>query len=165
MDSLQKIVDILDKECELYSILLDLSKKKTQVIVDADIGELEKIVEMEERLIFELRNLEDKREGWVVDFARQRGIEPTEVTISYLTSQAEGQIQERLKQLQEKLYGIIEEQKQVNQINERLIRNNLEFIDFSIGLITGQGQVGSIYSRAGGAGTRQQRRSLIDKKV
>lgn len=165
MDGLQKFVDVLEKECELYSILLDLSKKKTQVIVDADIGELEKIVEMEERLIFELRNLEDKREEWVTDFAKQRGVTPEDVTVSYLVSQAEGQIQERLKQLQDRLYGIIEEQKQVNQINERLIRNNLEFIDFSIGLITGRGQAGSIYSKTGGADTRQQGRSLIDKKV
>lgn len=165
MDSLQKIVDILDKECELYSILLDLSKKKTQVIVDADIGELEKIVEMEERLIFELRSLEDKREDLVSGFAEQQGIASEDVTVSYLVSQSEGQIKEKLKQLQNRLHSIIEEQKQVNQINERLIRNNLEFIDFSIGLITGRGQAGSIYSKTGGADTRQQGRSLIDKKV
>jgi len=165
MDGLQKIVDILEKECELYGILLELSKKKTQVIANADIGELEKIVEMEERLIFELRSLEDKREDLVSGFAEQQGIASEDVTVSYLVSQSEGQIKEKLKQLQNRLHSIIEEQKQVNQINERLIKNNLEFIDFSIGLIAGRGQAGSIYSKTGGADTRQQGRSLIDKKV
>ncbi|MBM7582623.1 flagellar biosynthesis/type III secretory pathway chaperone [Caldicoprobacter guelmensis] len=165
MEDLQKIVDVLEKECELYGILLELSKKKTQVIANADIGELEKIVEMEERLIFELRSLEDKREDLVSGFAEEQGLSFEDVTVSYLVSQSEGQIKEKLKQLQDRLSGIIEEQKQVNQINERLIKNNLEFINFSIGLITGRGQAGSIYGKTGEASTKQQGRSLIDKKV
>lgn len=165
MNSLQQITDILERECELYGVLLDLSRKKTQVIVDAQISELEKLVEAEQRLIFELGNLEDKREEWVARFAQQEGMEPKDVTISYIVSRAEGELKDRIKQLHEKLYGIIEAQKQVNQINERLIRNNLEFIDFSLGFITGREQSGGIYKKTGETGSKRQGYSLIDKKV
>ncbi|MFO7296078.1 MAG: flagellar protein FlgN [Clostridia bacterium] len=164
MEELQKFVDILERECQLYGTLLELSKKKVQVIVDNNIAELEKMVEMEEQLIFELKSLEDEREDLVSDFAQRNGISSKEVTVSYLVSQAEGQVKEKLKQLQERLYGIIEEQKQINQLNERLIKNNLDFINFSIGLITGRNQTGGIYSKTGET-TVKRGGSLIDKKA
>jgi flagellar biosynthesis/type III secretory pathway chaperone len=165
MSSLQQIADILERECQLYSVLLDLSRKKTQVIVDARISELEKLVEAEQRLIFELGDLEDKREEWVADFARQQGMEPKDITISYIASLAEGALKDRLKQLQEIIYDIIDRQKQVNQVNERLIRNNLEFIDFSLGVIAGREQAGGVYKKTGETGSKHQGYSLIDKKV
>lgn len=164
MEDLQKFVEVLEKEYHLYGTLLELSKKKMRIIADSDIAELEKMVEMEEQFIFELKSLEDKREDLVSDFARRYGISSKDVTVSYLILQAKGEIKARLEQLQDGLYGIIEEQKQINQLNERLIKNNLDFINFSIGLITGRNQAGSIYSKTGETGVRQGR-SLIDKKA
>jgi len=164
MEDLQKFVEVLEKEYHLYGTLLELSKKKMRIIADSDIAELEKMVEMEEQLIFELKSLEDKREDLVSDFARRYGISSKDVTVSYLILQAKGEIKAKLEQLQDGLYGIIEEQKQINQLNERLIKNNLDFINFSIGLITGRNQAGSIYSKTGETGVRQGR-SLIDKKA
>lgn len=164
MEDLQKFVEVLEKEYHLYGTLLELSKKKMRIIADSDIAKLEKMVEMEEQLIFELKSLEDKREDLVSDFARRYGISSKDVTVSYLILQAKGEIKAKLEQLQDGLYGIIEEQKQINQLNERLIKNNLDFINFSIGLITGRNQAGSIYSKTGETGVRQGR-SLIDKKA
>ncbi len=164
MEDLQKFVEVLEKEYHLYGTLLELSKKKMRIIADSDIAELEKMVEMEEQFIFELKSLEDKREDLVSDFARRYGISSKDVTVSYLILQAKGEIKAKLEQLQDGLYGIIEEQKQINQLNERLIKNNLDFINFSIGLITGRNQAGSIYSKTGETGVRQGR-SLIDKKA
>ena len=164
MEDLQKFVEVLEKEYHLYGTLLELSKKKMRIIADSDIAELEKMVEMEEQFIFELKSLEDKREDLVSDFARRYGISSKDVTVSYLILQAKGEIKAKLEQLQDGLYGIIEEQKQINQLNERLIKNNLDFINFSIGLITGRNQAGSIYSKTGETGVRQGH-SLIDKKA
>lgn len=164
MENLQKFVDLLEKECQLYGVLLELSRKKAQIITDGDIAELEKMVEMEEQLVFELKGLEDEREDLVADFAQRHGVSSKDVTVSYLISQAEGEIKAKLKNLQDRLYGIIEEQRQINQINEKLIKNNLDFINFSIGLLTGRNQAGGIYGKTGQTSVKQGG-SLIDKKA
>jgi Mg2+ and Co2+ transporter CorA len=165
MQNFRRIIEILEKECELYTILLDLSYKKTQMIVDGKVKELEKIVEAEQRLIIQLGHFEDEREESIGRYAEEQGIEIKDITISYLISQAQDDLKVRLQKIQETLHQVVENQKEVNQLNERLIKNNLEFIDFSLGLITGRDQSGNIYEKTGGAVIKQQERGLIDKKV
>lgn len=165
MHDFQRIIEILEKECELYTVLLDLSHKKTRMITDGKVKELEKIVEAEQRLIIQLGHFEDEREESICRYAEKQGIENKDITISYLISKAQDDLKVRLEKVQETLYEIVENQKEVNRLNERLLKNNLEFIDFSLGLITGRDQSGEIYEKTGGAVAKQQERGLIDKKV
>jgi len=165
MHSLEKLVEIMEREYELHSSLLELSHKKTNVIVDGKINDLEKLVETEQYLVLQLVNLEGERESCVEDLARQLNMDSKDVTVSHLISLAEGELKERLEELQQLLSKQVNEQKRINQLNERLIKNNLEYINFSLGLLTGRDQAGNIYNRTGGTVSKQQERNLIDKEA
>ena len=165
MHNLEKLVNIMEMECELYNTLLDLSKKKTHTIVNGKIKDLEKLVEAEQYLILELSRLEDEREKCVADLARELNMDSEDVALSHLISRAEGELKERLEKLRQTLDRLINEQRRVNRLNERLIKNNLEYINFSLGLLTGREQTGSIYTKTGDANSKRQERNLIDKKA
>ena len=165
MHDLEKMVNIMETEYQLYNTLLDLSQKKTHAIANGKIKDLEKLVEAEEHLVLELSRVEDERERCVAELARQLGMDSKDVTISNLISHAEGELAERLSELQKKINKQISEQKRVNRLNEQLIKNNLEYINFSLGLLTGGGQPGVIYKKTGETDSKQQERNLIDKKA
>ena len=88
-----------------------------------------------------------------------------DVALSHLISRAEGELKERLEKLRQTLDRLINEQRRVNRLNERLIKNNLEYINFSLGLLTGREQTGSIYTKTGDANSKRQERNLIDKNA
>ncbi|MGI6190003.1 MAG: flagellar export chaperone FlgN, partial [Caldicoprobacteraceae bacterium] len=92
MHDLEKMVNIMETEYQLYNTLLDLSQKKTHAIANGKIKDLEKLVEAEEHLVLELSRVEDERERCAAELARQLGMDSKDVTISNLISHAEGEL-------------------------------------------------------------------------
>ena len=151
------LIDILDNEAEIYREVLKLSHNKTNVIVEGSAAELEKLTREEQVLIFQIADLEDVREKITAKLSAQCKEGSGKLTVSVLAGLLPQDRAQRLGAAQEKLSKTLKEIKEVNSLNSRLIRNSLDYIDFSINLLTGAEATGNLYGNSGQASSGRKR--------
>lgn len=159
-----ELLDVLEQENRIYESFLKISKSKTNIIVEGKVSELENIVKLEQSLVLQVGRLETVREGLVEKLSAQLNIKPSEITVSELIKHVNKQSAGRLKVYQEKLSTVIGELKNSNDLNSKLIKNSLDFINFSINLVTEVGAANNNYGSSGQAGG-SKKRNLFDVKL
>lgn len=128
------LIDVLDQELSIYCDIYKISKEKTAVIVDGKVDELEKMVQAEQKLIIKVTQIENQREIITYKISRALQRKPDEITLSTLIDNAEGPIKDKLKERQQGLNKLVSKLVELNDLNSRLIRNSLDYINFSINL-------------------------------
>ena len=98
---MEDLIDVLNKEEEQYQGLIELGKKKREVVIRADIKTLDEITATEQEVASNLQNLAKKRTRVLNDMATVLGRNPGEVTITKMISYLEEQPVEQ-KQLRSK---------------------------------------------------------------
>ncbi len=130
-----KLGDVLERECGVYTDILDLSKNKRDAIIKGRVSELEKLLEIEQNLIIMAGKLENEREELAGQLAQEKGIAKEDVNMSKLADFSEDDEAEELTKTRQKILDILGELKDTNELNSRLVRNSLEYINFSINLL------------------------------
>ncbi len=160
------VIDILDKEYSYYKDMLELSKSKKKIIVDGKVAELDKIVKLEQNMIFNIGQLEKKREEEVAKLSNALNLNSSQITISVLSKVLQPELKKELENMQNKLQDIFSELKAVNDVNGHLIEQSLEYIDYSINLFSGTGmETGSLYEDLGKNKSKQGKKNIFDTKV
>lgn len=159
-----ELTEILDKETGIYAKLLKLSSDKTNIIVAGKVAELENIVKLEQSIFMNLGKFEVKREQLVEKLAVQIGISSEYLTITVLARHVEPSQAERLKTIQDKMLNTVNMLKDTNDKNSKLIKNSLDFINFSINLLTSVDEVNNNYGSTGQASS-SKKRNLFDLKL
>ena len=157
------LTEVLNQENEIYEALSKISSNKTDLIVGGKVNDLESIVKLEQSLVIKISKLEDEREKIVVKLSNLLGKNPEEVTISEIAAQLGKNESAKLKACQEKMLKNINNLKNANEINAKLIKNSLEYIDFSINMMTSIDSVTNSYSSSGHSGNTKKR-NLFDVK-
>lgn len=160
----RQLTDVLNQENEIYDMLSKISNNKTNLIVGGKVIELESIVKLEQTLVIKISKLEDAREKIVDKLCGLLGKKPEEVTISGLAAQLGQDESAKLKACQEKMLDKINNLKSANNLNSKLIKNSLEYIDFSINMMTSIDSVTNSYGSSGHAGATKKR-NLFDVKL
>ena len=88
---MEDLIDVLNKEEEQYQGLIELGKKKREVVIRADIKTLDEITATEQEAASNLQNLAKKRARVLNDMATVLGRNPGEVTITKMISYLEEQ--------------------------------------------------------------------------
>lgn len=167
MQIAQEIVTLLDSEIRIYEDLLELSKKKKDIIIKNEVAELDKIVRLEQNMIFDIGQLEKKREETVDRLCLEIDIKREDATISNISKKIGNDCGKRLLEQQKKTQEVLGELKSINDTNGMLIRQSLEYIDFSINTILDSNmQSSSLYDdvKSDGKDTANKRQ-LFDAKV
>ncbi|SHM38633.1 FlgN protein [Caldanaerovirga acetigignens] len=153
-----ELIGNLKKQAKLYGELLLLSEKKTDVLIRGDVKALEEITRVEQEMVLKLGEMEGER------------VKITE------TLCGENVTAEKLKDVlpvdkKSELEGIVVKMKDTllklqrrNEINEKLIRRALEYINFSIELMTSAVKKPAGYD-AGGRTSEDETLNIIDKKA
>jgi phosphosulfolactate synthase (CoM biosynthesis protein A) len=134
----------MEKEKELYLELIQLSTGKTDLIIEKRVRDLEKLVAVEENIIANVGRLESERQELLQDLAKIRNIDSDSITQTNLIDWAYGDMKVKFQNLQSEFEGILHRQKHLNEINSKLLKTNLEYIDFAILLMTGEGASGKL---------------------
>jgi len=160
------VIDILTKEHVYYKDLAELAKSKKNIIVEGKVSELDKIVKLEQNMIFNIGQLERKREEEVSKLCKTLDINSDQVTISDLAKVLRPEMKDKLEDIQNKLKETFSELKAVNDVNGQLIEQSLEYIDYSINLFAGSGmETGSLYEDIGNNKGKQSKKNIFDTKV
>ncbi|ADL69673.1 FlgN family protein [Thermoanaerobacterium thermosaccharolyticum DSM 571] len=158
MPDINDLFDVLDGEMLLYKDLLDISTKKTDVIIHGKIQELDNMTKVEGSIICRLSKLEEEREKIL------SGYDDTgEITISELCKMLPEDDSKKLKKIQKEFESLLKALNDRNELNKSLLQQSIEYVNYSIGLISSNlVQDNGIY---GDNGSIKQYSSIIDRKA
>lgn len=155
---------ILEQEAAIYEEILRTSKNKTEIIVEGKVNDLEAITKLEQSFILQLSKLENQREIIVGNIAKAMGSSIGELTISKISEHVEEAGAKKLEAVQAKMTKVIKELDESNGINARLIKNSLEYIGFTLGMLTSVGNEDNNYG-VNAEKAEGKSRNLFDFKV
>lgn len=131
-----ELISVLCEEEKLYIALFDCAERKTQILVEANIPELEKLTAEEQEKSDNLLALGNKQVQLLKDIKTVLGKKDEKLTvttlITYLGSQPE--VQEKLTTARNNLMEAATKLQQKNQQNEILLRQAIELTEFDITL-------------------------------
>ena len=162
--AVNRIIEVLTKETLLYEEMLALSKNKTDIIVNGKVSELESITKLEQTMILKLSKLEDDREELADKLAVDLGLKPAEITLGGLISRLPEKLANELEGCCKKLPAILNKLKESNSLNSRLIKNSLDYINFSINILSSVGPSDNNYVNSGEA-ISSKSRNFFDMKL
>lgn len=166
MDELyEKLLNVMSDEKKVYDDLLALSAKKTDVVINLDVKELDNIVKAEQTLILSLRPIEDKREKCVEDLKEKFDLLSDNITMEQVIGYAGSVMKKKLSDMKDSFNKTIGEQQRLNKLNTKLIRNNLDYINLSVNLLVGADETAETYGAYGINTGKTQTLNLFDKKI
>lgn len=134
---MENLISVLREECREYDGLLELSHRKTAVIVSNNLENLEKITDEEQDLVSRISNLEKKRMEVTADMANVLNKDVNTLKLADLIDILEGRPAEQkaLAEIHDSLHTSVRELKRVNEQNQELIKNALEMVEFDMNLL------------------------------
>jgi flagellar biosynthesis/type III secretory pathway chaperone len=165
---LQAMIQVLQEQKNAHNQLLEIAAQKKDALVGNHVDLLNQLVHKEARLVKQISELEDKRQFEMNRFIVSKGyrIDPN-LTVSdmlKLVFKAEDKL--TLQNLQSELLEIIDKLKEANAINQQLIEQSLQFIDYSLDLLTGSDDGDAVYQHpAQVQSSSSTRRGVFDTKA
>jgi flagellar biosynthesis/type III secretory pathway chaperone len=146
--SIEQVVNSLVKLNDAHLILLETAEDKKRSILENDMDALNRIVAKENKMMKNIIELERLRTAAVDEFLKQRGFAATQsMTISTLIRMVvKAEEKQALSNAQSTLSDTLQKLKQLNAINQQLIKQSLEFIEYSIDLLSGSSEQEITYS-------------------
>lgn len=134
---MQNLITTLHQELEEYEKLLELSKRKTPILVEGNIEQLQKVTEEEQELVDVINSVDKKREEIVKDIGDVLNKNPKELTLLRLSELLHGQPEEQkeLTSLHDKIKRVIGNVQTVNEQNQALVQQMLEMVSFDMTLM------------------------------
>ncbi|WP_191991859.1 flagellar protein FlgN [Bacillus aerolatus] len=154
-----KLIDVLDKMDRLHRMLLALCEKKTDIIKQNDMNGLDQLLKDEQKYVAAIQTMERQRQREADEMARKAG-----ATIADCIHAAVGVDKGRLMELQKSLSGRLERLKELNELNQKLIYQSLQFVNMSMGMLQPQPAQATYTHPAKNSG-QQQKRSMFDSQV
>lgn len=134
---MEDLIVCLEQEEKEFSQLLTLSRKKTPVIVNNKVAELEQITDEEQIVVNRITSLENKRETVTKDIAEviNKDVEELKLTTLIDLMSNQPKERERLSNIHDKLSATVREVRQVNENNAELIKHSLEMVNFDLSIL------------------------------
>lgn len=131
------LIEILKDEKTIYKDILELANKKTNMIAEENIAEIEKISKQEEQYIKEAKLLEYKREDKISEIEKSLVKEKINDISILLQHISDEKLKEQLSYTRDEFTKVINELKSVNSMNNILIQDALEYISLSLNIMSG----------------------------
>lgn len=132
--SVESLISIMNKLLELHKSLYELSVTKTDIVKKGDMEGLNLLLKDEQTHMAAISKLEQERSA-----ESQRILPAIEnPTLQDITDQAAPADKDLLLPLKEELIEVINEIKARNELNQQLIHQSLQFINFSKSIVMPQ---------------------------
>jgi len=159
--SAESLVSTLKKILILHQNLFKLSERKKEILKKGDIDALNEQMKEEQKYILAIKQMENERMT-IVD--KWLGPRIQEKTLSKCIEVAEDPIRSELIELQEDLLKVTQELKAVNELNQQLTHQSLQYVNMSLDMLLPQEQTAT-YGNPAGTKEKKQTRSMFDSKA
>ena len=123
---MENLITVLEEETEEYSRLLELSMKKTPVIVAGNLESLQQITDEEQEIAARLNRLENKREEVTKDIANVLNRDVQTLKLANIVDMLESRPveQKRLAKTHDALKMVLGQMTRVNEQNRELLQQS-----------------------------------------
>ena len=134
---MEDLLDTLEKENAEYEKLLQLSLKKTPVIVSADLEKLQQITDEEQEIVSNINRLDRVREDCMKQIAGVINKDVKELTLGMVVDIFKKRPEEhkKLADVYDRLKSTVAQMKRANEQNRELIKSSLELIQFDMNVL------------------------------
>lgn len=134
---IEELIMVLGDEEKIYSEIIPVAEKKTQIIVNNDLQSLNRITEEEQELVGKISKLEKKRQEVIRNIGIVMNKKESELNFITIIDLLKGQEkeQEELRRIHDKLKSTVGLLSTLNERNQILINQSLEMIDFDMNLL------------------------------
>ncbi|MDE6603244.1 MAG: flagellar protein FlgN [Lachnospiraceae bacterium] len=134
---METLIEVLESENLEYRNLLEVSMRKTPVIVSDDVKALAQITDEEQIIVSRINHLDNQRNEAVNDIANVLNKDVTKLKIADLIKMlaARPQEQAKLASVFDELRRNVQAVKRVNEQNRELIESALEMVQFNMQII------------------------------
>ena len=134
---IEDLIETLEMEIKEYTKLLELSEKKTPIIVKGDMEKLREITDDEQSVADRIVNLDLKRNVITKDIAGVLNTDVETLKLSVLIQVLERRPveQQQLADVRDRLKTVVDSVKMINDNNRELIKHSLEMVEFDLNLI------------------------------
>ena len=134
---MEDLLDVLGKEERQYQELIELGKRKREVVIKADIAALDVITAEEQDAASVLQNLAKHRNSVLNDMATVLGKNPESMTVTKMIGYLDAQPEEQAKLIRQRdtLLEAGTQMRAMNEQNEVLLKQALEMVEFDLTLL------------------------------
>lgn len=157
-------VSLMSNLVTVYQKLANLAREKTDILVLGDVQKLEALLAREAELLLSAGKLEKERGILIKEWSATAGWTIEEVTTQFIMGQLETSAKERLEEKTQALKQLLDELQELNKTNGELIERALQFVNYSLELISGHDAGGMTYGANGHLGDRQGYK-ILDQKI
>lgn len=137
--SIEKILETLEKQERMHRSLLELAHKKTDVLKANDMEQLSAILTTEQAHVAAIETLEQQRQQLVTEYFRAKGIQTADKpTVAQLIEAATTEEKPKLAATRERLLTVVDELKKANSLNQKIVIQSLQFVNFSLDMLQPQ---------------------------
>lgn len=128
--SVELLISIMNKLLKMHKSLYELTVKKTDIVKKGDTAALDQLLKDEQAHMAAINKLEQERAA--VSNVILPGASLQEI------AEANPEVKNQLLQIKEELLQVIADIKERNELNQQLIHQSLQFINFSKSLVMPQ---------------------------
>lgn len=134
---MENLLEVLEKETFEYQLLMELSQKKTPIIIEGDLPQLAAITDEEQSVVSRISTLEKKREEVVSDIADviNKDVKILKIVDIIHALGKKPQEQQKLAKVHDELKTVVKQMVTLNEHNRSLIANSLEIVEFELNLV------------------------------
>ncbi len=159
------IKSILKEEAGLFERLYSLERNKTSAIIEHNGSLLEKLSREQEELISGIMALENDRMKRVDAFKKVRHIGHQGVSLGEIAGRIEAPENEQVRLLGRGLKEIMSRLRRLQETNQSLIRDNMEFYNIMLAGLRRAGSPDTGYGRDGRGEENLRNSILFNKKA
>ncbi|KTE92027.1 flagellar biosynthesis protein FlgN [Desulfitobacterium hafniense] len=159
MPEIKQLNENLKRQAALYKELKDYAQIKQQALLRNDLHEIEATTIREEQLLLEASRLEKERLLWAERVAQHIGKAPENITLRELAERFP-----ELSDVKKELENVLMNLKEVNELNNQLLKQAMKVIDLTLSIMTAQPS-GSTYNRPGEKERESKTVHFLDRSI
>ncbi|WP_108307331.1 flagellar protein FlgN [Metalysinibacillus jejuensis] len=133
---MDKIIQNLTNLVRMHKSLLDLATKKTDIIVESNMEELDALIKKEQAHVAAIEQLERQRQQLVTDYLAAKGSAPSLTpTVAELIEAADAPNKAKIQTIREELLTIIDALKAKNELNQKMVYQSLQMVNMTLELM------------------------------
>lgn len=133
---MDKIIQNLTNLVRMHKSLLDLATKKTDIIVESNMEELDALIKKEQAHVAAIEQLERQRQQLVTDYLAAKGSASSLTpTVAELIEAADAPNKAKIQTIREELLTIIDALKVKNELNQKMVYQSLQMVNMTLELM------------------------------
>ena len=161
----KNLADVLEDEIKVYRVMLDLVRREKDVLIAANITELEECNQAKEAMVLKVRGLERIREKAARELGAIVGITTDNPRLLDLASKMLDPESSKLRSLHSTLDLLVKRIKDLNSANEELIQSSLKAVNGALGAIKQTLQPKTTYASSGEVKQNEVAGHFVSKEV